>query len=54
MIGFDEENNSIAYLYFYDFDIDYLEDGTATEEEKNKRMPRLIETAFYWRQSFSN
>ena len=54
MIGFDEENNSIAYLYFHDFDIDYLEDGNATEEEKNKRMPRLIETAFYWRQSFSN
>ena len=54
MIGFDEENNSTAYLYFYDFDYDYLEYGNATEEEKNKCMPRLIETAFYWRQSFSN
>ena len=42
MIGFDEENNSIAYLYYYDFDIDFLEYGNATEEEKNKRLNELM------------
>ncbi len=49
MVGFDEVNKSIAYLYYYDADIDYLDDNKSTEEDRNKRMPELIETAFYWR-----
>lgn len=49
MVGFDDVNNSIAYLYYYDLDLDYLCDKNATIEERNKCMPELIEEAFYWR-----
>lgn len=54
MIGFDEKNYSIAYLYYCDIDIDYLEDGFSSEEKRNKRMPEIIDSAFYWRQSSNN
>jgi hypothetical protein len=30
--------------------LDLLSWPNDTEEEKNKRMPRLIEEEFYWRQ----
>lgn len=54
MVGFDNENNSLAFLYYYDFDLDLLSWPKDTEEEKNKRMPRLIEEEFYWRQDKDN
>ena len=34
--------------YFYDFDIDFLCDSEATEEEITACMPRLIENDFVW------
>lgn len=50
MIGYNESINSVAYLYFYDFDLDYLYD----EDDKsagdiNAVMPELIKKSFYWR-----
>ena len=51
MLGLNDEKKSIAYLYFYDFDIDYLAEPSSSEEYKNSRMQSLIETAFFWRQS---
>lgn len=50
MVGFDNENNSLTFLYYYYFDLDLLSWAKDTEEEKNKIMPRLIEEEFYWRQ----
>lgn len=45
MIGFNDETSRIVYMYYYDFDIDYLaEVGENLEEE----MCELIDTAFSW------
>lgn len=48
MVGCNDLENKVAYLYFYDFDIDFLCDSEATEEEITARMPRLIENDFVW------
>lgn len=45
MIGVNDETSSIVYMYYYDFDIDYIaEVGDHLEEE----MYELIDTAFAW------
>lgn len=45
MIGFNDETSEIVYMYYYDFDIDYIgEVGDNPEEE----MRELIDTAFAW------
>lgn len=45
MIGFNDEISRITYMYYYDFDIDYIaEVGENLEEE----MCKLIDTAFAW------
>ena len=49
MIGYNETLRSVAYLYFYDFDLDYLSEKSDSQEDINKRMPKLIEESFYWR-----
>lgn len=50
MVGFDDKNNSIAFLYYYDFDLDILCSKGDKEEYKNGRMQKLIEEEFCWRQ----
>lgn len=49
MVGFDDKNNSIAFLYYYNFDLDVLCFKDDEEEYKNGRMQKLIEEEFYWR-----
>lgn len=45
MIGFNDDTSRIVYMYYYDFDIDYIaEVGENLEEE----MCELINTAFAW------
>lgn len=45
LVGFNDEECKIAYLYYYDFDIDYIaEVGDDLEDE----MCKLIDTAFSW------
>lgn len=45
VIGFNDEEYRIVYMYYYDFDIDYIaEVGDDLEEE----MCELIDTAFSW------
>ena len=48
MVGYNDTKMKIAYLYFYDPDLDYLSEENATEEEKQKRMPELIKDSFVW------
>ena len=50
MVGLDHLKQSIAYLYFYDGDLDYLCEKNATSEEKNKRMIEIIDNYFCWRE----
>ena len=54
MVGCNDFENKVAYLYFYDFDIDYLCDSEATEEKLAARMPELIENDFVWYSSSNN
>ena len=45
LLGFNDEECKIAYLYYYDFDIDYIaEVGDDLEEE----MRELVDIAFSW------
>lgn len=48
MIGFNEELSSIAYLYFYNFDLDYLY-SKDDPGDINDVMPKFIKRFFYWR-----
>ena len=50
MVGFNDTKNSLAFLYYYDFDLDFLSWAFESQEVRNGRMPRLIEEEFYWRQ----
>ncbi len=45
MIGFDDTNSAIAFLYYYDFDIDYIAD---IDEDLNYSMRNLVDDAFAW------
>ncbi len=45
MIGFDDANSAIAFLYYYDFDIDYIAD---IDEDLNYSMRNLVDDAFAW------
>ena len=48
MVGHNDSKSKIAYLYFYDFDIDYLLDTSASKAEIDNRMPKLIKDYFVW------
>ena len=49
MIGYNESLLSVAYLYFYDFDIDYLYCSDGSSGKVEDCMPKLIQDSFYWR-----
>lgn len=49
MVGTNDADKSLAFLYYFDFDIDWLCERGATQEEKNECMPNLIEEVFFWR-----
>lgn len=49
MVGFDNENSSLVFLYFYDSDLDLICNNKASEDEKLKAMTDLIDDSFYWR-----
>lgn len=45
LLGFNDEKHTIAYLYYYDFDIDFIaEEGEDLEEE----MRDFVDIAFAW------
>lgn len=52
MVGFNDSKNTIAYLYYYDFDRDCISyEGSfksATYEFKLKEMRSFLKTYFYW------
>lgn len=48
MIGYNESIKSVAYLYYHDFDIDFLY-STDSSDDINEVMPKLIKDSFYWR-----
>jgi hypothetical protein len=45
LLGFNDEEHKIAYLYFYDFDIDYIAE---VGEDPEAEMRELVDTAFEW------
>lgn len=45
LVGCNDDLNAIVYMYFYDFDIDYI---AAEGEDPVEEMTTLIEDAFYW------
>lgn len=46
--GYNDSTETIVYLYFLDYDIDYLLDEDASEDTINSRMPDFIENKFIW------
>ena len=48
MIGFDDSNGYISYLYFYDFDRDLVTYSNRSEEERLKELYDFIEASFIW------
>ena len=48
MIGYNDANNTILYLYFYDFDIDYLYDESIHSETREEIMHEFIDDNFIW------
>ena len=48
MTGYNESMSSVAYLYYHDFDIDFLY-STDSADDINQVMPKLIEDSFFWR-----
>ena len=45
LVGFDDENKRIVYLYHYDFDIDYIAEA---DEDLEKEMHRFMDSVFVW------
>ena len=47
LLGYNDDKNTIAYLYFYDIDLDYLyhEGSRKTKEEK---IYEFIDDSFIW------
>ncbi len=45
LLGFNDEECKIAYLYYYDFDIDYIAE---VGDDLEKEMRELVDTAFSW------
>ena len=48
MIGFNDNEYAICYLYYYDIDIDYLYDEETDDYTPEERMVDLVDTAFEW------
>ena len=49
MIGFDDANKHLAYLYFYDFDLDWVTYHEHTEEQRLKELYDFMDSSFVWR-----
>lgn len=49
MIGFDDSNKYISYLYFYDFDLDSVTYHKHTDEERLKELYDFMDESFVWR-----
>ena len=45
LIGFNDETSRIVYMYYYDFDIDYIAE---VGDDLEQQMCELIDTAFAW------
>ena len=45
LLGFNDHKRTIAYLYYYDFDIDYI---AQVGEDLEEEMCRLVDEAFAW------
>lgn len=45
LLGLNDEACSIAYLYYYDFDIDFIAEA---DDDLTYEMQRFIDDAFYW------
>ena len=45
MLGYNDAECTIAYLYYWDFDIDYISE---VGEDPQEEMGELIDTAFAW------
>lgn len=48
MVGYNDTKQAIAYLYFYNYDQDYILYADASETEKQECMPKWIERYFVW------
>ena len=48
MIGFDDSNGYISYLYYYDFDRDLVTYSDRSEEERLKQLYKFIDNHFVW------
>lgn len=47
MVGYNDSKKTIVYMYYYDFDIDYLYDKS-DKETREEIMHRFIDVAFIW------
>lgn len=47
MVGYNDSNKTIVYMYYYDFDHDYLYEEN-NKETREERMHRFIKVAFVW------
>ena len=48
MVGVNDEKMKIAYLYYYNVELDYLAEGNADEAKRIAVMQNLIRTSFVW------
>ena len=48
MIGFDDSNGYISYLYYYDFDRDLVTYSDRSEEERLKELYEFMGESFVW------
>lgn len=48
MVGVNDKKATIAYLAFYDDELDYLSEENAGEAERIKCMQNLVRTSFVW------
>lgn len=48
MLGYNDLESKIAYLYFYDMDLDYLTHVSASKGVIDNCMPKLIKDYFVW------
>ena len=48
MVGFDDLNYKICYLYFYSYSYDYICSFNTTLEQREKAMLNIIKKYFYW------
>lgn len=47
LLGFDDENRSIVYCYYYDFDLDYI---ATKDESPETEMRKFMDDVFEWKE----